>query len=130
LLARVSTTLRAEVPGRGRDRVGADLIGATLRGADLRGISLRGAYLLGADLRAADLSRTDLLGADLRGADLRGARLRTSLFLTQPQLDAAVGDGGTSVPAWLTNPRHWSLSVTSTPRPRRGRRRQAGSRSP
>ncbi|MDT7574205.1 MAG: hypothetical protein QOH17_538 [Pseudonocardiales bacterium] len=129
LLARVSATLRAEVPRRGRDRVDADLMGATLRGADLRGISLRGAYLIGADLRAADLSRTDLLGADLRGADLRGARLRTSLFLTQPQLDAATGNSGTSVPAWLTHPRHWSISPTSPPRPRPGRRRQSVSRS-
>jgi uncharacterized protein YjbI with pentapeptide repeats len=81
---------------------------ADLQGADLHGISLRGAYLLGANLRAADLSRTDLLGADLRGADVHGADLRTSLFLTQPQLDAAVGDGATSVPEWLTRPRHWS----------------------
>jgi uncharacterized protein YjbI with pentapeptide repeats len=108
LLAKVSEALRADVPGRGRDRIGVDLIGAKLQGADLHGISLRGAYLLGSDLRAADLSRTDLLGADLRGADLRGAHLRTSLFLTQPQLDAAAGDDATTVPAWLTRPRHWS----------------------
>lgn len=122
LLARASAALRADVPGRGRDRVGADLIGAKLQGADLHGISLRGAYLLGADLRAADLSRTDLLGADLRGADLRGARLLNSLFLTQPQLDAAIGDGGTSVPARLAHPKHWSISLTPTPgRPRQGR---------
>jgi hypothetical protein len=63
VLAEVSASLRAGVPGRGRDRVGADLTGARLRGADLRGVSLRGAYLLGADLRGADLTRTDLLGA-------------------------------------------------------------------
>jgi len=107
LLAKVSEVLRAEVPRHGADRIGADLIGAKLKGADLRGISLRGAYLLGADLRGADLRRTDLLGADLRGADLRQARMRTSLFLTQPQLEAARGDGGTTVPAWLTRPKHW-----------------------
>ena len=108
LLAQVSEALRAGVPGRGRDRVGADLIGAKMSGADLHGISLRGAYLLGADLRAADLSRTDLLGADLRGADLRGARMVDSLFLTQPQLDAARGDSQTSLPEWLARPGHWS----------------------
>lgn len=108
LLARVSEALRADVPGRGRDRIGDDLIGANMQRADLHGISLRGAYLLGTDLRAANLSRTDLLGADLRGADLRGANLLTSLFLTQPQLDAAVGDNATTIPAWLTRPRHWS----------------------
>ncbi|MDP9117321.1 MAG: pentapeptide repeat-containing protein [Actinomycetota bacterium] len=122
LLATVSEALRADVPGRGRDRIGDDLIGAELHGADLHGISLRGAYLLGTDLRDANLSRTDLLGADLRGADLRGAHLLTSLFLTQPQLDAAVGDSGTTVPAWLTRPKHWSDLRTPTPgRPRHAR---------
>jgi len=125
LLAKVSETLRADLPGRSRDRIGADLIGAKLRAADLRGISMRGAYLLGADLRGADLSRTDLLGADLRGADLRATRLAESLFLTQPQLDAAHGDLSTTLPSWLTRPDHWSRRG-ATPRPvhaPKGRRR-------
>lgn len=129
LLSRVSESLRADVPGRGRDRIGADLIGATLRGADLHGISLRGAYLLGADLRGADLSRTDLLGADLRGADLRAARLADSLFLTQPQLDAARGDTATSLPRWLARPGHWSSSAAS-PRPARRRKGRRHPRNP
>lgn len=95
-------------PGKVRDRSGADLIGAKLRGADLRGVSLRGAYLIGADLRGADLDHTDLLGTDLRAADLRAARLAGSIFLTQPQLDAARGDSTTTIPAALARPRHWS----------------------
>jgi hypothetical protein len=111
LLAKVSVG----VPGRGHDRVGADLIGAKLRAADLRGISLRGAYLIGADLRRADMTLTDLLGADLRGAKLGGARLAASLFLTQPQLEAARGDGATSIPPWLSRPKHWSASTSPTP---------------
>ena len=131
LLAKVSEALRADVPSRGRDRVGADLIGAKLQGADLHGISLRGAYLLGADLRGADLTKTDLLGADLRGADLRGARMVDSLFLTQPQLDAAGGDSDTKLPEWLIRPGHWSSTpAPSSTRPRKGHRRQAGLRSP
>lgn len=107
LLSRVSQTLRAGVAQSGRDRIGADLIGAKLTGANLHGISLRGAYLLGADLRDTDLHRTDLLGADLRGADLRGARMMDSLFLTQPQVDAARGDSATRLPAILSQPSHW-----------------------
>lgn len=90
LLERVSELVRSEVPARARDRRGADLMGADLRGADLHGASLRSAYLIGADLRGADLRRADLLGADLRGADLRGADLTGALFLTEPQLAAAV----------------------------------------
>ena len=108
LLSRVSDALREDVPGRGRDRAGADLTGAKLRGANFVGVSLRGAYLLGADLRDADLTKTDLLGADLRAADVRGARLADSLFLTQPQLAATVGDSRTSIPKWLSRPTHWS----------------------
>lgn len=122
LLERASQVLRAQVVDRGPDRRGADLIGANLRGADLRGVSLRGAYLLGADLRRADLRGADLLGADLRAADLRAADLDGSIFLTQPQLDAAKGDASTIIPSSLARPRHWPTSVTPTGRPRRRRR--------
>ncbi|MEV1287026.1 pentapeptide repeat-containing protein [Micromonospora sp. NPDC049679] len=128
LLARVSEVVRAEVRDRARDRRGADLIGANLRGVDLHGASLRGAYLLGADLRGADLRRTDLLGADLRAADVRGTNLGTTMFLTQPQLEAAKGDAATTVPPSLTRPAHWPASVTraapSTAARPRGRRRR------
>ena len=106
LLDRVSRAVRASRSGR--DRPGADLVGRDLRRAALRGTSLRGAYLIGADLRGADLSLTDLLGADLRAADVRGAQLADALFLTQPQVDAAVGDGATTLPAALARPRHWA----------------------
>ena len=107
LLGRVSHALRRDVPRRGKDRVGADLIGARLTRTNLRGASLRGAYLIGADLRGADLDHTDLLGADLRGADLRGAQMANSLFLTQPQVDAAKGESATTLPETLATPPHW-----------------------
>jgi hypothetical protein len=107
LLARVSEVVRAALPHRARDRRGADLAGARLSGADLRGASLRGALLLGAALDGADLRGADLLGADLRGADVRGADLRGALFLTRPQLTAAVGDAATRLPGWAERPAHW-----------------------
>lgn len=111
LLDRVSRTVREQVHGRAADRSGADLIGAGLRGADLHGASRRGAYLIGADLREADVRHADLLGADLRGADLRAAQLSSSLFLAQPQLDAATGDIATTIPEALQRPLHWSPTV-------------------
>ena len=101
VLLRVSEHVRERAGALGPDLRGADLTGKDLRrppgqpglrGASLRGASLRGALLIGADLRNADLSYADLTGADLRGARLAGADLATSLFLTQPQLDSAVGD--------------------------------------
>jgi hypothetical protein len=105
LLLRASELARAGLDGKDKRR--ADLIGAKLKGADLRGADLRGAYLIGADLRGADLRTVDLIGADLRDTDLRGADLTGSLFLTQPQLNAAKGDAQTSIPASLTRPSHW-----------------------
>jgi len=87
---------------------GHDLAGQDLRTAVLADADLRGTLLLAADLRGAVLARTDLLGADLRDADLSGADLSTSLFLTQPQLNAARGSGATILPAALRRPMGWS----------------------
>lgn len=118
LLGRASALVRADARRRLRldprtDRPGADLMGRRLRGADLRAVDLRGAYLVGADLAGADLRFAGLLGADLRGADLSGARLDDALFLTQPQVAAARGDGRTRLPRPLRRPGHWA------PAPRR-----------
>ncbi|GAA1993749.1 pentapeptide repeat-containing protein [Catenulispora subtropica] len=109
LLAEVSALVRAGVGGgRKKDRRGADLIGARLRNADLRGADLRGAYLIGADLTGADLRKADLIGADLRDAVLCGADLTGAVFVTQAQLNAALGDQGTKIPAGMARPGHWS----------------------
>ena len=108
LLLRTSELVRAQAPGRRLERRGADLVGKRFRGRDLRGANLRGAYLIGADLRDADLRLADLIGADLRGADVSGARLAGSLFLTQFQVNAASGDGATTLAPSLTRPAHWT----------------------
>jgi hypothetical protein len=106
VLRRASALVRAGV-GPGPDHQRANLIGANLRRADLRGANLRGAALLGADLRGADLRWADLTGADLRGANLGGADLGTAIFVTQSQVDSAIGDGRTTVPAQVRRPAHW-----------------------
>jgi hypothetical protein len=126
LLTQVADAVRQGLGYRAADRRGADLIGADLRGRDLRGAVLRGAYLIGADLRGADLSAADLLGTDLRAADVQGADLAASLFLTQPQLEAARGDAGTTLPSWATRPAHWARDAEPAAR-RRGRRAPRGS---
>ncbi len=63
--------------------------------------------LIGADLRGADLRLADLAGADLRGANLAGADLRGTLFVTQSQLEAAIGNPATLLSPALTRPAHW-----------------------
>jgi uncharacterized protein YjbI with pentapeptide repeats len=105
LLGRVSVLARRG--RRGPDRRNADLMGADLRRRDFRDANLRGAYLIAADLRGVDLGTADLLGADLRNADLRGADLTRCLFLTQPQLEAAIGDRTTTIPDALDRPAFW-----------------------
>ena len=111
---RVSGVLRA-ASARVRDgHVGpdlerADLAGQDLSRRDLRGAALRGALLIRADLSGSDLTDADLLGADLRDADVRGARLVDALFLTQPQVNAAHGDGATVLPAGMARPGHWPV---------------------
>ena len=110
LLKEASRLARSSIGERRDDLASADLAGADLRGEDLRGVCLRAALLIGADLRDADLRLTDLLGADLRGADLCGADLSEAIFLTQPQVGAALGDAGTRVSDVLVRPAHWSRS--------------------
>lgn len=113
LLRQISRWHRAAAPQPGasarRVRKGADLIGADLRRADLRAADLRGVRFIGADLRGADLRGSDLIGADLRAADLCGADLRDTVFLTQPQVNAARGDASTSLPPVLRRPIHWVI---------------------
>ena len=115
LRARVGPVLRgvgdaarqSRVPD-GADLSGRDLAGADLRRLRLRGADLRGTLLLGADLRRTDLRHADLLGADLRGARIAGADLTDALFLTPPQVGAAIGDAGTLLSPPLSTPPDWA----------------------
>lgn len=112
VLAGLAADARRGMPARTRvlgRTVGprADLLGARLDGADLRGADLRGALLIAASLRGADLTAADLLAADLRDADLSGADASAALFLTQPQVTAAIGDGRTRLPPGIRRPDHW-----------------------
>ncbi|HEY5224592.1 MAG TPA: pentapeptide repeat-containing protein [Microbacteriaceae bacterium] len=117
VLGRASEQMRAAARNVGKPalpkklRPGADLIGASLRGMDLSGANLRGALLIAADLRTADLDRADVLGADLRDARVSGADLSTTLFLTQFQVNAAIGDAATKLPPWAERPAHWSADA-------------------
>jgi Pentapeptide repeats (8 copies) len=102
VLESASARLRSGPSYRSRDLAGRDLREVALRDADLRG-----ALLIAADLCDQDLGRADLLGADLRDTDVRGADLGATLFLSQSQVNAARGDGGTRIPEGLTRPSFW-----------------------
>lgn len=113
VLMEVSAEVRAYHSASGDGRLeaslrpGAQLLGVDLRARQLCGADLRGAYLIAADMRGSDLAGADLLGADLRDARLDGAELSRALYLTQPQLNAAMGDRTTVLPPDLAMPSHW-----------------------
>ena len=79
----------------------AQLGKAKLKEAKLTDAQLRDAHAANADFTRADLRRADLSGADLKGADLSGADLREVVGLTQGQVDVAIHDAETRLPAGL-----------------------------
>lgn len=107
LLLKASELVRKTIKGTNKRKKRMDYLGANLKGADFRGMSLRGALLIAANLRGADLRKVDFIGADMRDADLSGADLTGSIFLTQAQVNAAIGDRHTKLPKGLTLPKHW-----------------------
>jgi uncharacterized protein YjbI with pentapeptide repeats len=84
-----------------------NLIGANLQKINLVGEDLSGALLIAANLRENDLSCTDLIGADFRDADIRGADFTNSIFITQAQINAAIGNSDTKLSTTLDRPTHW-----------------------
>ena len=97
----------------------ATLMEARLANADLREANLAMALLAGADLSFANLSgaildHTDLRDANLQDALLEGARLDLARNLTQAQIDTALGDAWTSLPADLHAPESWRASERFT----------------
>ncbi|KEZ50857.1 pentapeptide repeat-containing protein [Metabacillus indicus] len=93
-----------------KSRKAADFIGANLKGLNLQGEDFRGKLMIAANISNSDLKRADFIGADLRDADLRGADLTEALFLTQSQINSAIGDVHTKIPVYLERPGHWATT--------------------
>jgi uncharacterized protein YjbI with pentapeptide repeats len=90
----------------------AHLWRARLRNTILEEANLEEAQVQRADLEEAILCKADLEGADLRGADLRGANLQGAKALVQEQIDAACGNGMTTLPEDLQRPTAvWSKPI-------------------
>lgn len=111
LLSEASMSIRNQLANAGelkaRNYEGVDWMGKKLAGKDLRCANLRGAYLIAADLHDADFSGADCIGADMRDTNISGADLSTAMFLTQMQINAAIGDLQTKLPAHIERPSHW-----------------------
>jgi hypothetical protein len=86
---------------------GANFEMADLSDADLSDARLDGAILSGADLSEALLERANFAGAKLGGANLAAANLKDARYLTQGQIDEALGDALTVLPDHLARPEGW-----------------------
>jgi len=53
------------------------------------------------------LCGVNFLGADLRDCNVKDADLTDALFLTQAQINAAIGNAATQLPPRLLRPSHW-----------------------
>ena len=84
-----------------------DLVGRDLKKTRLNELDLAGALLMAADVRGNNLKHTNLIGADLRDADIRGTNLSKTLFITQGQVNTAIGDSTTILPPWIDRPPNW-----------------------
>lgn len=85
----------------------SEYVGVNLSGLNLQGEDFRGKLMIASNLSQSDLRGADFIGADLRDADLCGADLSEVLFLTQSQINSAVGDVHTKLPSYLERPSHW-----------------------
>jgi uncharacterized protein YjbI with pentapeptide repeats len=82
--------------------------------ADLTGAVLDRAVLTGAGLRWANLTAASLFEANLTGSGLDGLDLTNTVGLSQGQVDVAVGDARTRLPAGLTWPASWPPQARPT----------------
>jgi uncharacterized protein YjbI with pentapeptide repeats len=84
---------------REKDAFKLDVHGAYLRRTDLSNANLEGANLSGANFTDAILRGANLKNAILRGTILRGADLTDAKSLTRAQIETAIIDDRTRLPA-------------------------------
>ncbi|MRG85931.1 pentapeptide repeat-containing protein [Salinibacillus xinjiangensis] len=110
LLVETSKIYRNDIENKGKKKwikKDEDLLGANLQGLNLQGEDLRGKLMIASNLKNSDLRKADFIGADLRDANLSGADLSEALFLTQSQINSAIGDIHTKIPTYVEKPSHW-----------------------
>lgn len=81
--------------------------GKKFNGANLDGYDFSMNLLIGSNLEGCSLINTNFLGADLRDVNLKNTDMSTCLFLTQGQINGALGNTATLLPKTLTTPTSW-----------------------
>ncbi len=88
-----------------------------LRNANLLNTKFRKSNLSSADLSGDSLVLTDLTDANLEATNLDGADLSAATGITQSQIDSAIGNEQTKLPAGISRPSKWQHnSIPGPPR--------------
>ena len=107
VLKKVSKLVAEVASGSSNNKKTIDYIGKNFKKANLAGKDLSMALLIAANLEGCNLYGTNFLGADLRDANIKNTDLSDSVFLTQMQVNAAIGNAKTKLPEGLTYPTTW-----------------------
>ncbi|QHI72717.1 pentapeptide repeat-containing protein [Aminipila terrae] len=86
---------------------GTDCMGKNFRNEETRGRDFSMTLLIAANFEGCDLKQTNFLGADMRDVNLKNADLSESLFLTQMQINTALGNKLTKLPEYISRPETW-----------------------
>lgn len=81
--------------------------GKDFKRANLTGADFSMAFLIAANLEGCLLHRANFLGADMRDANIKNTDLSSCFFLTQMQVNSALGNANTKLPSNLALPASW-----------------------
>lgn len=84
-----------------------DFIGHNFKKENLNNKDFSMALLIAANLEGCSLRGTNFLGSDLRDTNIKNTDLSESIFLTQMQINSAIGNHNTKLPGLLVYPIAW-----------------------
>lgn len=88
-------------------KTSGEFAGKNFSGRDMRGLDFSMKLLIAADFSGCALSGSIFLGADTRDCNFCNADLTDTVFLSQGQINAAVGNCNTKIPMHLDYPVTW-----------------------
>jgi len=107
VLKKAAKLVFAATNSTAESRSNTDFMGKNFKNTNLDGKDFSMALLIAANLEGCSLYGTNFLGADLRDTNIKNADLSESIFLAQGQVNAAIGNRNTKLPAVLTYPTTW-----------------------
>lgn len=84
-----------------------DFINKNFKKSNLNGEDFSMALLIGANIEECSLEGANFLGADMRDVKIKNTDLSNSYFLTQMQINSAIGNKNTKLPIYLKRPKYW-----------------------